>query len=124
MGQGGFLMTAPVNIVVSQRTVKALITVQSILAGAQTLVAAGALADVIGVTYAALAVAVVAAVQQGVSAFMARVVGQAVGHAAAAETRAAEVIDNAAHVVADAATASTHGESGAPKPDDPWTRSP
>lgn len=112
-------MTTPVNIVVSQHTVKALITVQSILAGAQTLVAAGALADVIGVKWAALSVAVVAAVQQGVSAFMARVVGQAIGHAATSQTQAAEVVDNAAHVVADAAALSQSGEAHQPAPGDP-----
>lgn len=89
-------MTIPAGLIIlSQRATGRLILVQSILIGAQSFVAAGALADVVGVKVAALSVIAVSSAQLGLNAYLSKVVTESGTHVQLAVNRAEVATDRA-----------------------------
>lgn len=86
-------------IVISQRTVRRLVLVQSVLSGLQVVAAASTLGDVLGVKYFAIFIVLVAAAQQGVNTYISKSVGEAVSHVDRVVTRAEQVTEHASDTV-------------------------
>lgn len=79
----------------TQRAVRRLILVQSILVGLQTVAAASILGEIVGPKYAALFIVLVAGAQQGVQYYVSKSVSDAVAHAETLVNRAETVTDRA-----------------------------
>lgn len=101
-------MTQPNTIPLAPKTMTRLFIFQSILIGAQTVVAATALGDVLGAKVAALAVILVSGAQATVNSILSRAVTTVATHVEAALSRvddAVEHAETAAKQSKDAATA-------------------
>ena len=90
---------------VTPKTIKWLTAAQSVLSALITLAAAGAFADVVGASNAGFLLALSAALQAGIGAFLARAVGRTVEAAAGAVADAARVSHDAAETSREATDA-------------------
>lgn len=88
-------MTQPNTIPLAPKTMTRLFILQSVLIGGQTIVAATALGDVLGVKVAALLAILVSGAQQAVNSILTRAVTNVATHVDAALSRVDSAIDHA-----------------------------
>ena len=86
-------------IVISQRSVKNLVLIQSVLSGLQVIAGASILGDVITPRWAALFIVLVAGLQTSVNTYISKSVGEAVMHVDSVVSRAEAVTDRASDTV-------------------------
>lgn len=86
-------------VIITEKTVRQLALVQSILSGLQVIAAATILGDVVGAKIAALFMVLVAAAQTTVNTYISKTVAVAVAHAGTVVTRAEQVTEHASEQV-------------------------
>lgn len=92
-------------VIITEKTVRQLALVQSILSGLQVIAAASILGDVIGAKYAALFMVLVSGVQTTVNTYISKTVAVAVSHAGTVVARAELVTEHASEQVSALAAA-------------------